>query len=417
MRNNTVRKTNWIKEWGIFLFVLFMLICFYPYEFYSVYLTFLPEKSYYTSFLFTFVALLLVTMMSKKTVAQKDLIPIVAIQIFGFTLVYAAHGNIVNIVSTGLNIALSFSLVLLIEKTVGLLSFIEKYNKWILLMAILGAITWFMVTFMGYGPISIAYDRADEREIFNYGLTFSKTIQYGFQTIRYSGFFDEPGAMGYWGIFALLFNKLFVKSKRMEWLLIIFVSLTFSMGFYLQLLVYIIVFNVNTKNMGTSIGLLAVVAIGVLVLYSTKGTNNDWFYETTIGRVETIIDAADAAGSALETDNRAEMTELAKKEFHDHPIFGSDTKEYILDNIYEPLARYGIIGTLFVLFPFLYVFFKALKKKDYDTVKVMLVLIVSFFHRPFHDLILYYFMLYCLIVMIKGRWRAGNYRTHFTSNM
>lgn len=65
-------------------------------------------------------------------------------------------------------------------------------------MAILGAITWFMVTFMGYGPISIAYDRADEREIFNYGLTFSKTIQYGFQTIRYSGFFDEPGAMGYW---------------------------------------------------------------------------------------------------------------------------------------------------------------------------------------------------------------------------
>lgn len=407
----SLSNNNRIKEWGVFLYVLFVLVCFYPYEFYSVYFTFLPDKSYYSLFLFSITTLLGLAVFRKRAKTRSYLLPIIIMQLLGFSLVYAAHGNIVNIVSTGLNIVLAYLLVTLLESSSGLIEFIKKYNVWILLVAIMGTIAWVLVTFFGFSPISVVYDRADEREIFNYGLTFSKTIQYGFQTIRYAGFFDEPGAMGYWGMFALLFNKAFVKSRKMEWLLIVFVCLTFSMGFYLQLIIYLIVFNINPKNFGWSLAVIGVVAIGVALLYSTKGTDNDWFYETTIGRVETIIDAADAAGSALETDNRAEMTELAKKEFIANPLFGSDTKEYILDNIYEPLARYGIIGTLFILFPFLYLLFKALGRHDHDIVKVMLVLIVSFFHRPFHDLLLYYFMLYSLIVMSKIKWNTKKLQT------
>lgn len=395
------------KEWFVFIYVLFALFCFYPYEFYSVYLTFLPEKSYYTSLLLVMFSFLAVTIASKRTNTEKDLLPIAVVQIFGFTLVYAAHGNIINIVSTGLNILLAFLLVYYIEKTIGLSTFIKKYNIWILIMAIMGSITWALVTFVGFDPISIVYDRADEREIFNYGLTFSKSIQYGFRTIRYAGFFDEPGAMGYWGIFALLFNKVFIKSKHMEWLLIVFVSLTFSMGFYLQLLVYFLVFNVNTHNIGRTLVISFIVLVGIMALYSTKGTEYEGFYDVTIGRVETIMDVTEETGNVLEADNRAEMTELAKKEFHNNPIFGSDTKEYILDNIYEPLARYGIVGTVFILFPFFYLFFKALNKKDFDIVRVMIVLIVSFFHRPFHDFLLYYFILYCFVTMCKERWRSG----------
>lgn len=398
------------KEWAVFLYVLFALFCFYPYEFYSVYLTFLPDKSYFTSFLLVIVTFFGVVIIRNKTMTQKDLLPIVAVQFFGFTMVYATHGNIINIISTGLNIVLAFFLVYIIEKSGGLLSFFRKYNVWILIMAVMGSIAWVLVTFVGFEPISIAYDRADEREIYNYGLTFSKTVQYGLRTIRYSGFFDEPGAMGYWGIFALLFNRAFIKSKRMEWLLIVFLALTFSMGFYLQLFIYILVFNVNTRNLGRTIGIFIIVLIGIVALYSTKGTEYEGFYDATIGRVEMILDVADETGNVLEADNRAEMTELAKREFYENPLFGSDTKDYILDNIYEPLARYGIIGTLFILFPFFYLFFKALNKRDFDIVKVMLVLIVSFFHRPFHDLILYYFILYCFIAMCKDRWRTGAYK-------
>lgn len=398
------------REWVVFIYVLLVLFCFYPYEFNSVYLQFLPRKSYFTAFAFFIPTIFLATMGGTKTKGNKYLLPFALTQIIGFALVYVAQGNLMNMFSTGIYIALAYALVIFVDKRGGLIPFIKKYNVWILIMAILGSIAWVLVTFFGLSPISIAEDRGDEREIFNYGLTFSKTIQYGFQTIRYSGFFDEPGAMGYWGMFALLFNKAFVKSKKLEWLLIVFVSLTFSMGFYLQLLIYLFVFNVNLKNVGPSLVILVTVAIGVALLYSTKGTDNDWFYERTIGRVETIMDAADEAGNVLETDNRAEMTELAKKEFHENPIFGSNTNEYILDNIYEPLARYGIVGSIFILFPFLSLLVSSLKRKDYDVFKVMLVLCISFFHRPFHYFILYYFMLYCLIVMSKERWAEMSYK-------
>jgi len=401
--NKAIRRAK-RKEWGVFIYVLLVLFCFYPYEFNSVYLQFLPRKSYFTAFAIFIPTILLALMGGSKAKGNKYLLPFALSQLGGFALVYVVQGNILNMFSTGIYIALAYALVVLVDKKGGLIPFMRKYNVWILIMAILGSIAFVLVTFFGLSPISIAEDRGDEREIFNYGLTFSKTIQYGFQTIRYSGFFDEPGAMGYWGMFALLFNKAFIKSNKMEWLLIVFVSLTFSMGFYLQLLIYLLVFNVNFKNIGPSLIILVTVTIGIAILYSTKGTDNDWFYERTIGRVETIIDAADEANSALETDNRAEMTELAKKEFHDNPLFGSSTSEYILDNIYEPLARYGIVGSAFILFPFISLLLGALKRKDYDVFKVMLVLCASFVHRPFHNFILYYFMLYCLIVMSKERW-------------
>lgn len=404
MSTNKAIKRARRKEWIVFIYVLLVLFCFYPYEFNSVYLQFLPRKSYFTAFAIFIPTILLATMGGSKTNGNKYLLPFALTQMAGFALVYVAQGNILNMFSTGIYIALAYALVIFVDKRGGLISFIKKYNVWILIMAILGSIAFVLVTFFGLSPISIAEDRGDEREIFNYGLTFSKTIQYGFQTIRYSGFFDEPGAMGYWGMFALLFNKAFIKNPKMEWMLIVFVSLTFSMGFYLQLIIYLLVFNINTKNLGWTFAIIGVVAIGIAILYSTKGTDNDWFYETTIGRVETIIDAADEAGSALETDNRAEMTELAKREFHQNPLFGSSTSEYILDNIYEPLARYGIVGSAFILFPFISLLFGALRRKDYDVFKVMLVLCASFVHRPFHNFILYYFMLYCLIVMSKERW-------------
>lgn len=398
------------KEWVVFIYVLLVLFCFYPYEFNSVYLQFLPKKSYYTAFAIFIPTILFVIMAGGKTIGNKYLLPFALIQVFGFTLVNIAQGSFKNIFSTSIYIVLAYSLVILVDKGGGVVSFIKKYNIWILIMAVLGVLAWVLVTFFGLSPVSVAIDRGDERDIFNYGLTFSKTIQYGFQTIRYSGFFDEPGAMGYWGMFALLFNKVFIKSRKMEWVLIIFVSFTFSMGFYLQLLVYLIVFNVNVKNLGTSLVILVTVAIGVALLYNTKGTEYNWFYEMTIGRVETIIDAADSAGSALETDNRAEMTQLAKKEFHANPLFGSSTGEYILDNIYEPLARYGIIGSAFILFPFLALLFGAIKRKDYELFRLMLVLLISFVNRPFHNFILYYFMLYCLIVMSKERWAELSYQ-------
>lgn len=79
-------------------------------------------------------------------------------------------------------------------------------------MAILGVFTWVLVTFFHYSPLFSLPDRADGRNINNYLFTFNKIdLSDASNAFCYAGFFDERGAMGYWGMFALiLINYLYI---------------------------------------------------------------------------------------------------------------------------------------------------------------------------------------------------------------
>lgn len=76
-----------------------------------------------------------------------------------------------------------------------------------------------------------------------------------------------------------------------------------------------------------------------------------------------------------------------------------DDLDLYTDNIYEPLVLYGIVGTPFVLFPFIWLLFYGLRNNR-ALFKCMLVVFLGFFHRPFHQSLLYGFILYSLIYII-----------------
>lgn len=388
--------------WKAFFYVLFVLFCFYPYEFYSVYLRFLPDGAHYTAFAFLMLTFVLVVIKCGMPRFPRVLTTAMLIQGFGYLFVCAVHNDILEAIGALINMALAAVLISFIESNGGLVNFFRKYNRWILIMAIMGVTAWLMITFLGFEPLFSVADRADGRIIYNFGLTFSKTAIW-LGNIRYAGFFDEAGAMGYWGLYALIINRLFVGNKRLETILIICLLLTFSVGFFVQLALYLLLFGTGQYKTRLFLPIIGVIVIALLIK-STEGTEYAALYESSFGRVENMMETG-----GLAVDNREELVNTAKKEFLDNPLLGTDkTNVYIGDNAYETLAKYGIIGSLFVLSPFIILLVSAIKRKDTNLIKASLVLFAGFTHRPFHTALLYFFMIYALLLMSEQIYKSRN---------
>ena len=389
------------KGIGAFILVLIILFCFYPYEFTSVYFRFVPRNIFFTVVV-TVIVGLLYYFNSRRTRIPQALFLIAIVQFIGL-LIHSIHmkQNLVGQISNVFSVLPPLLLVMYVESTIGLLEFYRRYNRWILIMAVLGTIAWILVTFANFAPLYIVQSRSDvtgERLISNYLLTFSPS-ELGVN-MRYAGFFDEPGAMGYWGLYALLINKLFIKEKKLELLLSICLLLTFSMGYYFQFGLYLILFNVNVKNFKRALLYVALLSVIFLGINMTKGTAYNGIYEATVGRVSDSIEQSRESEDALAVDSRSGLTAAGKEQFLKNPLLGSTNEAARYgNNIYEPLAKYGLIGAPLVLFPFLYWLYIAIMRKDRDFLKAFLVVFLGFTHRPFHIALLYFFVVYSIILM------------------
>lgn len=392
------------RGWSVFIIALFILLCYFPYEFYSIYFFwFLPDNFLNSQAIFFALIAVLIILSRKKIVIPLKLIGIFILQFMGFALYNSHHDlNINSYLASLMVMALPVLLILWIDSSIGILEFYKKYNKWIMWMAILGVFTWILVTFFHYSPLFGLPDRADGRIINNYLFTFNKIdLVDSSNAFCYAGFFDERGAMGYWGMFALIFNKLFINNKRVEWLLMVCLLLTFSMGYYFQLLLYIALFYfIQQKTLNKVLMVLALCAI-VLAADMTKGTDYNYIYENSIGRIVESFESS-TKEKTIAVSSRATLTEAALEEFQRHPWRGTNKKtdlDLYTDNIYEPLVLYGIIGTPFVLFPFIWLLFHGLRYNR-ALFKCMIIILCGFFHRPFHQSLLYGFILYSLIYIL-----------------
>lgn len=396
------RGVGSIKQAIDFLIVLFILLIFYPYEFYSAYLntpTNLSSLLYISLFALT-IGMTLLFSRNKVSIPSVFYI-VVLIQCFGYVLCNLAKGNAFP---TG-PIMMSFlavALIIYLSSTIGLEGFFKKYNRWILIMAGLGVISLVLV-WTGILRVSVPFlDLSDDEFMYNFFLTFSNHNTA--DSFKYCGFFDEPGAMASWGMFALLMNRLFVKDGKLEKVLIILLLATFSLGYYIQLVAYLLFFHVfhNKKSRVGSIFLIVALLGFYLVLNSFQGTEYQSIYDNTIDRIESILD--DSRSSGIAVDDREDLTIQARIEFERHPIWGTtaDSIEFG-NNIYEPLAMYGIVGSFFVYFPFIFLLILSIRRQDRELLECMIVIILGFTHRPFHVNMLSFFIVYSFIAMYYQR--------------
>ena len=389
-------------NWGAFLYVLAVLFCFYPYAFNSFYLLSLPEKSYITASVFLAITVFLLAVGKSNDSVLRLVSGVVGMQMFGFFITGVVHTNLLPFFGNLVNIVLALTLVLFVNSRIGMVHFFEKYNRWILLMAILGCVAFFMVELISFQPLYSLPDRNDGRPIFNYLLTFSKSDEFDIGIMRYAGFFDEPGAMAYWGLYAMVINRLFVNNRWIEIILGVCLLFTLSIGYYIQYAAFLLFFYVFGKKRFQTL-VISILLIAVIVgVNMTKDTLNSEIYDRTFGRVEVLFGESRETNTMIAVGDRAILTENALKEFKENPFFGtSRTDVNVGNNVYETLALYGIIGSAFILFPFILLVIWAFKYKDLSLLKCSIVILLGFTHRPFHTNILYFFIIYSILIMYK----------------
>jgi len=310
------------------------------------------------------------------------------IQVLVWMLFYVIHKDGSYLTRIVFIIA-SYIFISSLDRIVGLKEIIRLNNGWMALQSCFGAIA-FVLLFIGIIHPLAEYTLVDGRPFYFFGITCSNAV-YG-NIMRPAGFFDEPGALACWGIYALVFNKLFVDNKRVEYVLIVTLLFTLSLAYYVQLLLYLLLFYSNKLKTALPIALL----LGAFIMYVSSDTSSE-LYDLTLGRISIFAD------DGLETTSRAAMTEVSKAYFKQSPWIGigaqasEDIGVYASDNPYETLGKDGIVGTLALYLPLLYVL---IQRRDRFVFASIIVLAAGYMQRPFHLNLMHYFMMYSFCILV-----------------
>ncbi len=190
------------------------------------------------------------------------------------------------------------------------------------IMAIMGGIAFFL-GLIGRAEIYSIHQNTDGRTAYNFFWTYSNAIFPVGQgiVIRVAGFFDEPGTFAYFLTFALLLNKIYDFSKKIEYILIIGGLFTLSLAFYITIIVYFILFYGNFKQLKYLIlGAILIISLGFYINTSRYDSPlNSQLYDLTLRRFE--IDTT-SSEKMVEGDNRSELYVLAWEAFQDSPVIG-----------------------------------------------------------------------------------------------
>lgn len=274
------------------------------------------------------------------------------------------------------------------DKIIGLKNTIYLHNKFLTAQSVLAALA-FILFFIGILSPIIEFQLRDSRPAYFLGITFTNSISGNI--IRPSGFFDEPGALAAWGIYALIFNKLFYGNKKIEYLLIASLMLTLSLAYYIQVAIYFLLFY--SKNIKAAIPIAVLVFIAYFIVASDTSSE---IYRLTIGRIMGLEEGG------LESTSRGAMTEVSKEYFKSSPWIGIGAREtenigvYSSDNPYETLGKDGIIGTIALYLPLLYVLFSKFNRYIWSAIAI---LAVGYLQRPFHLNIMHYSMMYSFCIL------------------
>ena len=197
-------------------------------------------------------------------------------------------------------------------------------------------------------------------------------------------------------MYALIINKLFVKNKKVEILLIIGLISTLSLAYFIQIAMYAFLFY---KEQRRKLLPYVVAFIFALILISSF---NEQMNDAIFGRMEYNEETGTFSG-----DNRSPMTKVCWDIFLEAPIIGQgaqhmleiskERRVFVGANPNFTLATDGIVGQLIVWSPFFFLF--GLRRFDKKYGCAFWILIVGFLQRPYDGTQLLYPLLSFTIVL------------------
>jgi hypothetical protein len=249
-------------------------------------------------------------------------------------------------------------------------------------MGIGGTIIFFLHAIIGIKPF-FSVDYSETGTSYFLGLTTTNVyFNIGnLRLIRYSGFFDEPGAFALYSFFAIILNRIYFNNRKIELWLIVVSMFALSLAFYIMILAFFLLFYLNRNNLKkVIIIILTIFATYVFISNNTSNVIISKFYELSFKRLE-------ISDKGISGNNRAIRSENDKKIFFKHPILGvgSQNKEVVGSNFYSIFAKFGILGSVFYYAFLVYLLLLILTMEGGQQnffFKIIFLMLLNFFHRP-----------------------------------
>lgn len=398
--STNLKKWNKIPIQGKNVIILTFIVLFLSYPYVFNRMISVPAEQVITIIFFLIIGM--INLMVKKVKTLPLVINVIfLIQGIFWFLFFCYHSDSSYIVRIFFIIT-TYTILSILIKTDSLYEFISINNKIVTIQAILGSIGFCLI--LGGLIVSIGeYINIDNRPFKWYIITCSN-MRVG-NIIRPSGFFDEPGALAFWGIYALIFNFLFFKNKFIEYGLIIALITTLSMAYYIQIFLYIVFFKIN--RLKSILPLVCVLLI--LTSYIINSKNDNSLYLLTFERFE---------NAANGETGRTELSELAYFYFLKSPLLGQGAKKiesiaYMNDNPFEIPAKDGLIGTIVMYLPLIILFIGC--KNKYVRYSVI-ILTLGYLQRPFHINLMHYIMLYTFFTTCELKYGIKLYTFNLSLN-
>lgn len=301
-------------------------------------------------------------------------------------LFYAILHSDTSYISRLFFIVYSCVLITALFKKDALYSFGKVLNYWLAIQGVLGCIA-FILFFNGLLSSAVDFEiQGTGRPAAFYYITCSNmTIG---NVMRVAGFFDEPGALAFWGVYSLVYNKLFYNDKRIEYILLFTLLFTLSAAYFVQLVLYVLFFYTGQikKNF-----IFLIIAVGLVFFALNFVSQNEFLSELTTERFQ---------GGEIRS-GRYDLSEMAKEQFYNNPVFGNGAKRideiaYMGDNPYEILAKDGIVGLIVVYLP---LFALALRFHNKKLLLGILIIAAGYLQRPFHVNLMHSVYLYSFFIL------------------
>jgi hypothetical protein len=231
-----------------------------------------------------------------------------------------------------------------------------------------------------------------------------------FQVIRAAGYFDEPGTLAFYLIFALVLNHLTLKSSFHERTLIFSGIFTFSLAFFFTLIIYITFYPKWPKHF-LKLGIMIICFFSLVSALKEKNSIIYAINSMTLQRFQTSDDGS------ISGDNRTIYFEQGIVFFKEKPFLGHGLQNVLTNykySNYDPssfigyLVFHGIIGTTIIFLIFLYQFafilnFNINLTLDKYVIKLIMLEILLFIQRPLINVPLAFILLILIIEVLKSK--------------
>lgn len=233
-------------------------------------------------------------------------------------------------------------------------------------------------------PVLSTFQINDHQMLNNYGLFFQKTWDIKgldfYHFLRPNGYYDEPGTFAFMIFLVLMYNKLFIRDKKIEMFFLLAGFITMSLAHFITAIGYYFLFIFNKKNTR-----YAVIAFVLVVLFYFLKPSDDSSYLADVwkmvyGRLEGFINGED-------TSRDFNASYEAFKYFF---LVGASQDEIIhhfpdaeVSTIWFFLAHNGLIGSIIYSLIFVVPCSSFVSKKNSDGLKLLLLLAVNFLQRPY----------------------------------